>query len=217
MHNVDRRCRCQPGSRAGRPGARGVGWLRSFLPRAGGTSKRQVLQEPSRESRFDLRTWRQRAAQRAWFCLGQGKASIVYTVIASRRLFLRVILPQRRHPGTRRRAEREAAYPGPMPVAGKRDGVGDAWTPPSFSVVPPFDIGRGMDPGSAPPLRSGFARDDEGEGVGARVKRGRRKGTGGRNVLPGASPPPCHQLCPPASPCVLRGSLGSRLRMRSVE
>ena len=33
-------------------------------------------------------------------------------------------------------------------------------------AVQPLEIGRGMDPGSAPPLRSGFARDDEGEGGG---------------------------------------------------
>ena len=211
-----------PGSRAGSPGAARCRAASRFP-----AARRRNL-EKARYARAFARI-QIRFANVAAACgaarlvlPGTGKAWIVYTVIASRRLLLGVILPQRRHPGTRRRAKREAADPGPSPVAGKRDGVGDARTPPSFSVVPPFDIGGGMDPGSAPPLRSGSARDDEGEGAGARVKRGRRKGTGGRNVLPGAPPPPCTStlsstLPAPARSCVLRGSLRSRLRIRTVE
>ena len=174
------------GSPARTSGARGIGWLRAFPQFAGGTSKRPVAQRPSRESGFDLRTWRQRATQRAWFCLGRGKASIVYTAIASRRLFLGVILPQRRHPGTRRRAERQAAYPGPMPR-------------PSLAGVTAWETRarRGLSPSSRLSttaeawipglrLRSGSARDDEGE------SGGRKGQAGGRNTLrrPGNRAPP---------------------------
>ena len=71
------------------------------------------------------------------------------------------------------RAKRRTAYPGSMPRRpSPRFGTGrgtsrrprDPAPAVPFCTVPPDGLRRGMDPGSAPPLRSGTARDDEAYG-----------------------------------------------------
>ncbi len=89
-------------------------------------------------------------------------------------------LPSHRHPGMRRRAKRDGAYPGSMPRRSRHAVWKDQRRPPAisvargrtgavFSIVPPDDVRRGMDPGYAVHrfARTPF-RDDEGGGKAGR-------------------------------------------------
>ncbi len=117
------------------------------------------------------------------------------------------------------RAQRRTPYPGSM---SRRRSSGGTMEKGRCVVctAPPFDDRRGMDPGSAPPLRSGFPRDDDGESsaipstlvIPERRPSAAQDDVSGihasppvpairpttRHVPPGRRPPPPHPAPPPS-------------------
>ncbi len=101
-----------------------------------------------------------------------------------------------RHPGTASKRSEGRRIRDPCLGAGHRAG---RWRRSDRCVActaPPFDDRGGMDPGSAPPLRSGFARDDEGENSAA--PRLRHPGTASKRSAGRRIRDPCLAIRPRA-------------------